>query len=252
MKHPRLNAMLVFPPFPTFRTLYLVQCKTAVQKYSAHVDVPKFIRRLEDKFCFNSSEPWNTKSRANLPRRPPSSEGSQHAAALHRRCLQSLHKSMSQLFSNTTCLACLMHTPEKPFECGHALCDQCIRTSGARSRTEKHVYELENCILCGQQNSSKTFRFVPPTAGLRLLSIDGGGVRGVIPLQILESLDDELKKHFGCSIHEAFDFVVGTSAGTCIVCESPLSALLTCTFRRPDNPWRIPYVLGCSRFQEAI
>lgn len=43
----------------------------------------------------------------------------------------------------------------------------------------------------------------------RILAIDGGGVRGVIPAYICMKLESELKK----PIHEIFDFISGTSTG---------------------------------------
>lgn len=58
---------------------------------------------------------------------------------------------------------------------------------------------------------SHKFRFVPPTAGIRMLSIDGGGVRGVIPLVFLQQLDRTLAP-LGCAIKDHFDFVCGTLA----------------------------------------
>jgi patatin-like phospholipase/acyl hydrolase len=45
-----------------------------------------------------------------------------------------------------------------------------------------------------------------------VLSVDGGGVRGVIPLTFLNHLDVVLAP-FGCAIRDYFDFVCGTSAG---------------------------------------
>jgi patatin-like phospholipase/acyl hydrolase len=47
-----------------------------------------------------------------------------------------------------------------------------------------------------------------------ILSIDGGGVRGLIPLRILESLESRLV-HRGVTqpMHELFDLMAGTSTG---------------------------------------
>lgn len=48
----------------------------------------------------------------------------------------------------------------------------------------------------------------------RILSIDGGGLRGIIPVIILE----ELERITGKPIHEMFDLVAGTSTGGLIAC----------------------------------
>jgi patatin-like phospholipase/acyl hydrolase len=53
----------------------------------------------------------------------------------------------------------------------------------------------------------------------RILSIDGGGLRGIVPLLILR----EIEKETGKKIHELFDVVAGTSTGGIIACG------LTCT-----------------------
>ena len=48
----------------------------------------------------------------------------------------------------------------------------------------------------------------------RILSIDGGGLRGMVPLMVLQKIEKETGKR----IHELFDMVVGTSTGGIIVC----------------------------------
>jgi len=49
---------------------------------------------------------------------------------------------------------------------------------------------------------------------VRILSIDGGGLRGIVPLLILK----EIEKQNGKKIHELFDVIVGTSTGGIIAC----------------------------------
>ncbi len=67
-----------------------------------------------------------------------------------------------------------------------------------------------------------------PFAGMnrpfRILSIDGGGARGMIPATILK----EIERRTGKRIHEIFDRVVGTSTGS----------ILTCGLTKPDGQSR--------------
>lgn len=48
----------------------------------------------------------------------------------------------------------------------------------------------------------------------KILSIDGGGIRGIIPAQVLANLENRLRQeHDGDSICEYFDMICGTSTG---------------------------------------
>lgn len=49
---------------------------------------------------------------------------------------------------------------------------------------------------------------------IRILSLDGGGLRGIIPLLILK----EIERNEGRRIHELFDVITGTSTGGIIAC----------------------------------
>ncbi len=67
----------------------------------------------------------------------------------------------------------------------------------------------------------------------RILSIDGGGVRGIIPAQVAVSIEEKLQQKSGnpdAKIADYFDLIAGTSAG----------GILTCTYLFPDpkNPSR--------------
>ncbi|KAF2835324.1 FabD/lysophospholipase-like protein, partial [Patellaria atrata CBS 101060] len=172
-------------------------CQQAIRSYTIHEDVHvKFLTETESEFIrlYNSNK-------------PPIS-----VVELHLECLRSLHTRFPELKSNKSCFCCLMRSPEKVFDCAHAVCDTCIKTVGKRSRTSKFQFIISLCPLCGHSNQDDVFQFIPPTAGIRMLSIDGGGVRGIAPLKFLEYFDSALNE-FGCCIRDAFDYVCGTSTG---------------------------------------
>lgn len=69
---------------------------------------------------------------------------------------------------------------------------------------------INDCPLCGSA-ASFCIRFKPPSAGINVLSIDGGGIRAIIPLSILKIL--QAKTGLPIAIQEFFQFHMGTSSG---------------------------------------
>jgi hypothetical protein len=134
------------------------------------------------------------------------------AVVLHQDRLAGLNSYFNRLRSHKTCLCCLLRAPEKVLACGHALCNVCISTLGVRSLEDKYTFILNRCPLCGTRCDYTEFQLVPPTAGIRLLSLDGGGIKGIISLVILRRLEN-LTSDLQVPLREHFDYVCGTSAG---------------------------------------
>ncbi|WMV27478.1 hypothetical protein MTR67_020863 [Solanum verrucosum] len=66
-------------------------------------------------------------------------------------------------------------------------------------------------------SSSGSFELQPPINGkfITILSIDGGGIRGLIPTIILEYLESQLQELDGedARLADYFDIITGTSTG---------------------------------------
>jgi hypothetical protein len=76
---------------------------------------------------------------------------------------------------------------------------------------DPYLYTLDCCPFCSQ-SCQATVRTKPATAGLRVLSIDGGGIRAAIPIQFLCALEKAVG--LDMPIQEHFDLAYGTSSGT--------------------------------------
>jgi patatin-like phospholipase/acyl hydrolase len=74
----------------------------------------------------------------------------------------------------------------------------------------EYTYLMTRCILC-QQSGEITVRVKPPTAGSRLLVLDGGGIRGAFTLQALKALERERRLPY--PLYDEFDLALGTSSG---------------------------------------
>ncbi|KAF1956454.1 hypothetical protein CC80DRAFT_516035 [Byssothecium circinans] len=115
--------------------------------------------------------------------------------------------------SHTVCFCCLCEPPEHALPCGHVLCSQCIRTYG--QQRSKMEIELQGCPLETMQTNpmyqSWRFHLKPESAGVRILTLDGGGIRGIVELEVLRQIQRELGDKL--SLQCFFDLIVGTSTG---------------------------------------
>lgn len=136
--------------------------------------------------------------------------GKATAQTLHSRNLVSLAGRLpwDRMQSNSICLGCLKRRPDHCLDCRHALCDDCVLAWGRPVKGLEYTFRLARCPLCLRPTQT-TVVLKPPTAGIRVISIDGGGVRGIVPLLFLEVVE----KGMGVPLQEYFDMAFGTSSG---------------------------------------
>lgn len=116
---------------------------------------------------------------------------------------------MSPWKSNIICSTCLLRSPDHILACGHTMCESCIHDHFPLSLSY-HYTDITRCLVCGRAMSQRIF-IKPATMKPSLLAIDGGGVRGIISLELLNRLEKSLD--VPTPIWGFFDLIVGTSAG---------------------------------------
>ncbi|KAK3938223.1 patatin-like phospholipase-like protein [Diplogelasinospora grovesii] len=109
------------------------------------------------------------------------------AAEIHLATLQKYASSWAELRSEKTCFVCIRRTDDDPW-----------------------LFRINACFLC-RVESQVAVPVHPPTAGIGILCIDGGGVRGIIPTTVLELLEERIG--LPILIQEHFKLAFGISAG---------------------------------------
>lgn len=136
--------------------------------------------------------------------------GFETSVQLHTNNVKSSSLRWNLLKSHSTCLFCLRRRPEHVLTCEHAICDVCVMIFGHRVQGKDGYREVDNCILCVTRGKLLT-RLKPATAGARILSVDGGGVRGVVPLEFLGLLQEQIGPDL--QVQDLFEQAFGTSSG---------------------------------------
>ncbi|KAI0555301.1 FabD/lysophospholipase-like protein [Xylaria curta] len=138
------------------------------------------------------------------------------AAELHNLPINGFYRSLGSdatLFnSHSTCFSCLRELPEHALPCGHVLCLPCVREYGLK--VSKTTIELKRCPLHSMDTNWDppwTVTVKPAHAGVRVLCLDGGGIRGIVELQTLKAIERYLGPNL--PIQYFFDLIVGTSTG---------------------------------------
>ena len=136
--------------------------------------------------------------------------GSTSATKVRQEALTETGPMWETLRSTWTCFFCLFRCAEHRLSCGHSMCDSCVNSLGHQVLTSEDLFRVSYCYLCCAA-TSLVAKIKPPTAGVRMLAIDGGGIYGVIPLEFLQLLQRDLGPRI--KIQELFDIVFGTSSG---------------------------------------
>lgn len=117
--------------------------------------------------------------------------------------------------STKTCLACLQSAPDHVLSCGHIYCSDCIKDFGQPLDSRRYCYLLDSCILCGdpdlQVKKKQYVQLDNRFGGARIMTLDGGGIRGIVELAILDKIVDRIG--LPVPVRELFDLIVGTSTG---------------------------------------
>lgn len=136
------------------------------------------------------------------------------ALDLHIEYLNQFYEAVgpaTAICSHATCFCCLMDVPEHPLPCGHVLCTACIKAYGKQG---KSLVALPCCPLhreATQWVKPALIKFKPANAGIRVLSLDGGGIRGVVQLEVLRAIEQAMGGHL--PIQCFFDLIVGSGTG---------------------------------------
>jgi hypothetical protein len=159
------------------------------------VDIMFLTNAVESRFCHNAYQIYDGET----------------ALSLQQNMLFDFRGIWESIHSSIVCFACLSRKPENTLGCQHSLCDPCTLNHGSSSTESPWTIKNNNCPLCNEKVDS-TITLKPPTAGVRVLAIDGGGVKGMVPIVWLEELESILQ--LPIPIQHYFDFVIGTSSGT--------------------------------------
>jgi hypothetical protein len=81
---------------------------------------------------------------------------------------------------SSMCYGCFLFSATEKKDCGHSFCLECCKLV--------RNYHNSRCLLCDQLTNWKDTRL----AGYRILSLDGGGVRGYTEVFILNRIEEIL------------------------------------------------------------
>jgi hypothetical protein len=151
------------------------------------------------------------------------SSGDAHGAKLnatwsiHRDNVESLYGAFPKLetYNFFTCFMCLRGIAAEVLPCWHAICASCLKACGEVDNSgDSRAIRVHSCVLHAapvQFDPGHVVHLKPAFTGSRILALDGGGVRGIVELKILEAIEKRLGGKI--PIQRFFDMIGGTSTG---------------------------------------
>ncbi|KAH9204856.1 patatin-like phospholipase-like protein [Leptodontidium sp. 2 PMI_412] len=138
------------------------------------------------------------------------------SADIHRSTLRRFAGRWRSINSSSTCYVCLRRRPQHGLECGHINCENCVVVFGDDCKDDPLDFKIHNCFLCEAEMSEEVVVKVhPPTAGVGVLCVDGGGTRGVLPLKFMKRIEDRIG--LPIPLQKFFKVAFGISSGGLIV-----------------------------------
>ncbi|PWW77233.1 FabD/lysophospholipase-like protein, partial [Tuber magnatum] len=117
--------------------------------------------------------------------------------------------------SSRVCFGCLARFPDRRLPCLHSFCEICFEVFGKRCNNQLYTFHILECTICFARFDGIKVHIQTPTAGARMLTVDGGGIRGVVTLISLIRLQAAISRIVGVKLpiqEHFFDMAIGTSS----------------------------------------
>ena len=122
------------------------------------------------------------------------------AVELHRHTMCRLWDHHRTLHSTRTCLSCQRRAPSICLPgCMHLVCENCVELFAHRD-SETH-FRIRCCFFCGMEMPEDVVvKIHPPTKGVGVVCVDGGGTRGVIPIRAMQRIEASIRDLIGAHL----------------------------------------------------
>lgn len=131
--------------------------------------------------------------------------------AAHHEQISLFRSELEKVSSEDTCLCCIRRRPQTGLQCRHSTCHVCVRIFNHHSNHDPRLVPIKECMLCGMKMEGLAIKEQPETATLRVLSFDGGGMRGIAEIESLMELERRVALPY--PVIKNFDICYATSCG---------------------------------------